>query len=267
MLKKYLNYPWIKENLSMIILAPTLVGGMWQLLELGAIGTPYIRFFSGSQLIADGLLMAFIFFWAVVFYQLTNWALKTVDKGNGSPLKADQKVKKVQWLAVIIVVIFICAITYPFYDYYSDMWHNSNRISLTEILALLFYIVLMGNILIAIMGHILNVYQPKIDEQKLATYLGLPAGLLLTAIGYSLIYLVPLLSRSFLTPADFGNLHNIDCVIKKQHPELKSHDILYFNDQYIFIRTIDHADKELTLVEKFDTFFQKNCDSSTMQSP
>ena len=48
-------------DLSLIILLPTFLGGIWQLLELSSISTSFIRFFSISQLIPDGLLILFIF--------------------------------------------------------------------------------------------------------------------------------------------------------------------------------------------------------------
>lgn len=51
---------WIKDNLSLIILVPAILGGLWQLLELASIGIPYIRFFSVSQIVSDGLLILFM---------------------------------------------------------------------------------------------------------------------------------------------------------------------------------------------------------------
>jgi hypothetical protein len=48
---------WIKNNISLLVLLPTVAGGLWQLLELLSLGTPYIRFFSLTQLVPDGLLI------------------------------------------------------------------------------------------------------------------------------------------------------------------------------------------------------------------
>ncbi len=41
---------FIKSNLALIILVPTMLGGIWQLLELINISLSFIRFFSVSQL-------------------------------------------------------------------------------------------------------------------------------------------------------------------------------------------------------------------------
>lgn len=50
----------IKSNLALIILLPAVFGGLWQIIELARISISYIRFFSATQLVPDGLLMLFI---------------------------------------------------------------------------------------------------------------------------------------------------------------------------------------------------------------
>lgn len=47
----------IKDNLPILIIIPTAIGGIWQILELAAFGPSYIRFFSAPQLLPDGLLI------------------------------------------------------------------------------------------------------------------------------------------------------------------------------------------------------------------
>ncbi|CAA6803930.1 MAG: Unknown protein, partial [uncultured Sulfurovum sp.] len=51
----------IKNNLAVILLFPALLGGLWQLLELSKMSISFIRFFSPTQLLPDGLLILFIF--------------------------------------------------------------------------------------------------------------------------------------------------------------------------------------------------------------
>ena len=67
---------FIKEYLSFILIIPTFLGGIWQIIELSSISISFIRFFSVTQLIADGLLIIVVFFpWILgylvfdVFYQ------------------------------------------------------------------------------------------------------------------------------------------------------------------------------------------------------
>ncbi|WP_151821390.1 hypothetical protein [Acinetobacter oleivorans] len=51
----------IKDNLPIIFIIPTTIGGIWQLFELSAFGISYIRFFSVPQLLPDGLLIISMF--------------------------------------------------------------------------------------------------------------------------------------------------------------------------------------------------------------
>jgi hypothetical protein len=46
----------IKEYLPLIVLVPVVIGGLWQIIALASMSIAYIRFFSVTQLIADGLL-------------------------------------------------------------------------------------------------------------------------------------------------------------------------------------------------------------------
>src|SRR5688572_10530525 len=69
-LKKEITYDWIKENISVLVLAPTIVGGLWQLLELAFIDIAYIRFFSISQLVPDGILILLI---SALIIACTSW--------------------------------------------------------------------------------------------------------------------------------------------------------------------------------------------------
>lgn len=54
-LLKYLDF--LKEYLAIFVLVPTLLGGAWQLISLAKLGISYIRFFSISQLVSDGIIM------------------------------------------------------------------------------------------------------------------------------------------------------------------------------------------------------------------
>lgn len=47
----------LKELLPLIVVIPTLVGGLWQILNLFFIDITLLRFFSMSQMVADGLLV------------------------------------------------------------------------------------------------------------------------------------------------------------------------------------------------------------------
>ena len=60
----------IKNNLAIILLFPALLGGLWQLLELSKMSISFIRFFSPTQLLPDGLLILFMLSMMYVAIQL-----------------------------------------------------------------------------------------------------------------------------------------------------------------------------------------------------
>ena len=51
------KFKTFRENLSLIILIPTILGGLWQFISLADISMSYIRFFSLTQLVVDGILI------------------------------------------------------------------------------------------------------------------------------------------------------------------------------------------------------------------
>ena len=52
---------FLKDYLSLIAIIPLLLGGIWQIFLLASISSSYIRFFSVSQQLADGVLILFYF--------------------------------------------------------------------------------------------------------------------------------------------------------------------------------------------------------------
>ena len=98
---------FIKSNLALIILVPTMLGGIWQLLELLNISSSFIRFFSVSQLIPDGLLILFILLIIYTFGKLAlNWSLKKVKNGYSIFSKIVVSILCLYYLVIFFLIIF-----------------------------------------------------------------------------------------------------------------------------------------------------------------
>lgn len=67
-IKKIFETTWIKDNISTFTIIPLILGGIWQIISLSSISISYIRFFSISQQLADGLLILTIFIFIYVAY-------------------------------------------------------------------------------------------------------------------------------------------------------------------------------------------------------
>jgi hypothetical protein len=108
-LKKLYNN--IKDNLPMIALVPTILGGIWQLYKLGSISVSMISFFSVSQLISDGIIIL-LYLTLPAFVLFSLFADIEIEE-----ISERRKLKKKIWKTSIIlytvtVLICLCIITY-----------------------------------------------------------------------------------------------------------------------------------------------------------
>jgi hypothetical protein len=264
MVKKLLNYEFIKENISLILLIPTALGGFWQIIELAYVGVPYIRFFSISQLLADGLLILFVIVVAYLVIQIT---LSDSSNHNG-PNEVEEAVvtkeaesnksliKKLTFNGLILglFIYFYCKSLF-------DKIATKDRMSTLEVCLALF-----GVVIVCMFVGIVTRYLSKlIDVKKLAQSeyrkwaMVIIAPTLFYVICKSLIFLIPRMHNSYLIPENLKNIEYVSCRIRKLNPDLKSYKIAYFNDKYIFVDISLPKNSVKTEVLKFDEFFSDAC--------
>lgn len=78
-MKKFIVF--FKENKEIIILIPTLLGGLYQILNIVIlVGMPYVRYFSVSQVIPDGLLISIAIFWIYIVFKIIFSIYKDMNK-------------------------------------------------------------------------------------------------------------------------------------------------------------------------------------------
>lgn len=60
----------LKNHITLVLLLPTIIGGLVQIRELAKFGLPFIKYFSYAQVIPDGLtyLITFVVFLLVLIY-------------------------------------------------------------------------------------------------------------------------------------------------------------------------------------------------------
>lgn len=101
-MKKFIVF--FKENKEIIILIPTLLGGLYQILNIVIlVGMPYVRYFSVSQVIPDGLLIFIAVFWIYIAFQILLILYKEVSK------KIEDE-KKHCFLFNAFYIIFLCSL-------------------------------------------------------------------------------------------------------------------------------------------------------------
>lgn len=252
---KQINLTWLKENLPVIVIIPALLGGLWQLIELSLIGLPYIRFFSVSQLISDGLLLLFMFSTVGAAILGLREEYKKSGSGNGLLPRTSLVLVGVITITILLVIIFFGSIykewkVYQLLEEYGlANWEDvKRRILFGGIVILLIF---AGWRLVS--GRFLfHFFKNRI--WYFPVYF------------ISLITVFVLLSRIlFELPENLKNHEYIRCRISNHGSNIISHKINYFNDKYIFVRVVDSVAqqrRQYVCVLKFDDLFDASaCDT------
>lgn len=117
----------IKDYWSLIVVIPPLIGGLFQILELSLISSSYIRFFSVTQALVDGLL--FLFF--VILLSLA--ALIAIEFGK---MKCIQQRPK--WVRETLIFTLIVLLAALFVSLFFGLHLNCKILSVVIIGVLLF---------------------------------------------------------------------------------------------------------------------------------
>lgn len=253
--KTYLEI--FKENKEIIVLIPTLLGGLYQVLNLVIlVGLPYVRYFSVNQVIADGLLISIVIFWIYVAYKLIFSFYKQLFSKQGN------KIKHSFIFNVFYIFFFCCLSLVGFYFIYQNDDFSSFQVILLR------YIVYTGSTLLFWDGlkHFLSVTKlykwivTKIRNMD-KDFRGFLLNLLVIAILGVMIRVVPneikVINEIFIKVSNFENYASFSEDIKKKY-DMKSEPILlYINKEYAFFKMPDKDDKILVLDSKGITEIKK----------
>jgi magnesium-transporting ATPase (P-type) len=241
-MNEYLHsyYKKIKENVTMIAIVPTVLGGIWQLWMLGSISSNMIRFFSISQLISDGLLLLVFFVFPVSIILQT---IKNRRKDN--TLQTETPNQYVNVLVIVVVIIFVTLI----FTLLTIGWLISDIrtiIQLKELSSLwkfLFLLSFLTTLVYVLFGKFID---------RILTFGIFVSIVLITNIAITLVCFYKV-SKDILSIENIQVLlHNIE----KEDCYSKAPEILYFNDKYIFI-ALEKKNKKSILIKKFDALFEE----------
>lgn len=283
-------YKYAKNNLSIIILLPTILGGLWQLIELSSLSFSFVRFFSVTQLLPDGLLiltMIVLLYTAYYFginthkikYNKRILDLKTIKPKNFNFIKNIQSQKliyinnpiyrKENILNELILIIIIFMIIYYFLFFtniYNDLNKDFNFIIF--VFMLWFVIIIFRMFLSSLFILLVNLFESKFFSKVKIYCLDKPLILfpiqtiiqIIGGIAIMFMILFPMKLASFfhekyLLPKNLKNLEYLDKTLNNKN--YQSNKIVYLNDKYIFI---EHKINEITSIEivKFDDLFEKD---------
>ena len=273
-----ISYSSFRENIGIILSVPTFIGGFWQIMELARLDTSYVRFFSISQLIADGLLILFVMLiyslsGSIVFLMNKDFLRKlflnrSVDNTNEM---ADEKFilkderhkswKKPAWFVIIVItIIFIYFLnSFDSSDWkqiitYGDFLRPTNIFFILLILSgILLIVCAFVSSVFTVVGYKLNLHNRIFRKLLNNLRVFIPAICLLT-----IIKVPSLFHKAFLMP---GNLKNKILILQKakmNNPSSKSVEIAYFNDKFVFIE-VNYANntKQIEVMQFENLFLEK----------
>jgi hypothetical protein len=255
---------FLKEYLSILIVIPAFIGGIWQALELMSISIPYIRFFSLSQIVSDGILI--LMFLLIAFsYNIIGFFtdILFLEKRKQEPAKVlspeDYEIykrKKLRYFSIYFIITYVISIFVLLYLF-------DNKTSLSEFKSL----VVIAFLCIFFLNRGLdNCYFYAKDKQK-QIYKACNFLLLVLYI----IFVFKLSNRIhniFIAPTNTINIEQVKTDVAHKYPNTKQ-ELLYFNDKYIFIKIIDkikmdkngkvlkHTSEKIYIM-KFETLFDES---------
>ena len=267
---------WIKEYLSIIVIIPAIIGGIWQIIELSYISTSYIRFFSPTQVISDGLLVLFVL---TLFFFISKLSLKHINFNNYKNRKHDYFTWKKFIKNLLLIVLQLSLIGSLSYYYiipeYSEFFNN---ISITVFLLLtsccIIIFIYVSYILFDIFHLIASMpfIKKRIEERRrkkqnnkrevnVAT-ITISTILLLLFLQFILSPALDLIGKfreDFILPNNLKNLDYIECKINKTYSKTLKHKILYLNDTYVFVEVKKNKASKDILILKFEELLKNNC--------
>lgn len=239
-IKQSLEY--IQNHLNVILLVPTVLGGFWQLIELMSIDTSYLRFFSLTQVIADGLIILIILLFSYFIYLLF---FKLVFEDNKLETnKSDLAFNIFRLLSFTVLLIYFL------YKIYIN-----KKIEFSNFLLVIFCIVGIYRYIREILKNS-NKINNKLKEIIVNNSTEITLFLML-AIGFLFVGFITfnkLFHNTYFIPTNLKNITNIECYLDKKKNEF---ELLYFNDNYIFVEIKDTQQVEII---KFEELLNKeNC--------
>lgn len=230
---------FLKEYLSVIIIVPAFIGGLWQAMELINISYPFLRFFSISQIVADGVLILSFFLIALLpnalsfilqkMFDFTK--LKSVNEGDEQI--TEEKKEKNRKRDIKNSFITFCILLAVGAIYFLLNMGSKNKVADLNVSVMLATIFIYGLNVLLNFCYVSSDYVGK----EIFKFCNILLFFFYLIVG---VYFCKQIHNIFLLTDNLDNIQNIEYVLKEKYPNSQS-EILYFNDKYIFIKISDKA--------------------------
>lgn len=279
--EKKIDFNLLKENIGMIVLIPTLLGGLWQLLELTSLGVPYVRFFSLSQLVSDGLLILFILAFTMlpVWFVFKDADLPRIRIRDTEETDGEVQIPRKRWIYFdgkktwvskkngyyflsTFTIIYAAIVILAFWPEIIIPLMRQTKTSVFGLLGIMFMVSLTLIYLRILFKTIFEIHTLKVnyDNKSVREIRALFWMFLFFGFIIFCIYITRLFHHSFLFPENFKNQQYITCRIQRNNPKLKKFNIDYFNDKYVFVTITNEKNEKHLEIFNFEDFLdQASC--------
>lgn len=236
-----------KRNLSLIVIIPYILGGIWQIIELSTISLAYIRFFSVTQSISDGLLVLVVLFLIVSILWI--WRRRDVTERMVRKWLMTETNVDVKIIVVLLTVTLSIILLLPLFAMINDNW---------MIVSLITLFVLWLAIFLSKDRFSNSQSETVLQKAKIGIFQWARLVLILVFIGY-LIGFTPFffqnLRKSLTSLEDNVNIMKQKQLIARKIDRSNNFvDVIYFNDQFIFWKVYVNSEKNV-LVTSFNATF------------
>lgn len=243
---------WAFQNTTLVLLVPSFLGAVWQILELSTINIAYIRFFSISQIPIDGTLILFLLILLLGLSKITASFLKFVVESKVELFKNEQWIEKIKptlkreiVIKSIISIFFTILIIGYFIPFiFTEMFPTSPIIAICfiyfSIVGIIFY---LAELTLLISVRVSKDYPNrdsmeqhiKYSTKKYQNTIYWSIILSICIAVFTLILLLKIFSQNFILPSDLYNKKYLEKIIYEEFKN-KDYTVEYFNDKYIFVK-------------------------------
>lgn len=229
----------IKENLTILLIIPTLIGSLWQIIAICFINISYLRFFSITQALSDSLIIIFFCsFYFLMYSVISFYGQISNDLHSVKRLKRENIGAFIFALLIILTTLIIIIL--------------NNKLTIQSFFLLAISLLTLQFVIKKTIKRNKFKYIKFIKKHPfltLSVYTIILGGLIILSIYINIIF-----HKTYSKPENFKNIEYLDCYLNIKRDQYK---LLYFNDNYIFVELNENKNVE---VIKFEELFNKdNC--------
>lgn len=256
-LKQFFSF--LNENISVILFTISGLGALKQVFELVSIHLSYLKFFSVSQLVADGALVLFV----IVTFSITSYIyLSVVTIGinsEGIPANTDPEQIKLTYFQTVYTSILTVVLGVFFLYFNEKIYYIKYPFTFLILNAVFVAFIIFTNKKSRKYNTNVSRFSRASESKKNNLYYMTLINSIISTLVITIIIFQTIIvySEVLMRPYNIDNYSNVEKQVFKDYKDIKSYEILYFNDLYIFveIRISQENDKKVVIYKTEDVMF------------